>query len=45
MTEMGPKNFFLRLFCNFLGINTHYFVKNDTKFENKKIFDSKFHGA
>ena len=26
------------LFCNFLGINTHKFVKNDPKFENKCLF-------
>ena len=25
------------LFCNFLGINTHNFVKNDPKFENKGL--------
>ena len=32
-------------FCNFLGRNTHNFVKNDPKFENKSLFDAKFYGA
>ena len=32
-------------FYNFLGINTHNFVKNDSKFENKNLFDAKLYGA
>ena len=33
-----------KIFCNFLGINTHNFVKNDPDLENKGLFDAKFHG-
>ena len=33
-----------KIFCNFLGINTPNFVKNDPDFENKGLFDAKFHG-
>ena len=40
--EMAPKR---RVFWKFLGINTHYFVKNDPKFENKGLFDAKFYGT
>ena len=29
---------FDRFFCNFLGINTHNFVKNDPKFKDKDFF-------
>ena len=32
-------------FHNFLGINTHNFVKKDPKFENKSLFDATFYGA
>ena len=39
------KNFLEGFFYNFLGINPHNFVKNDPKFENKSLFDSKFYGA
>ena len=36
LSEMATKRRFLKgYFCNFLGINTHNFVKNDPKFENK----------
>ena len=41
-----PKKGFLKgFFCNFLGINTYNFVKNDSKFENKGLFHAKFYGA
>ena len=40
--EMAPKRRFLHIFCNFLGINTHNFVKTDPKFENKSLFYAKF---
>ena len=33
------------LFCNFLEINNHNFVKNDPKFENKGLFHAKFYGV
>ena len=39
------KETFLRLLSNFLGINTHKFVKNDPKFENKSLFDAKRYEA
>ena len=32
-------------FCNFLGTNTHNFVKSDPKFENKSLFHAKFYRA
>ena len=41
---MAPKKRFLRGFLQFSG-NTHNFVKNDPKFENKSLFDPKFYGA
>ena len=39
------KEDFWMLFCNFLEINTHNFVKNDLKFESKSLFDAKFYGV
>ena len=36
---------FERFVFNFLEINTHNFVKNDPKFENKSLFDVKSYGA
>ena len=39
------KKIFDGFFCNFLGISTYKFVKNDPKFENKSLFDAKFYGA
>ena len=39
------KENFLRLLSNFLGINTHNFVKNDPKFENKSLLDAKRYEA
>ena len=36
---------FERFVFNFLEINTHNFVKNDPKFENKSLFDAKSYGA
>ena len=39
---MAPKR---RIFCKFLGINIHNFVKNDPNFENKGLFDAKFYGT
>ena len=40
---MAPKRRFLKgfFFCNFLGINTHNFVKNDPKFDMKVFSDPK----
>ena len=40
ISQTAPKR---RLFCSFLGINTHNFVKNDPDFENKGLFDAKFY--
>ena len=46
LSEMAPKRRFLKgLFCNFLGINTHNFVKIDPNFENNSLFDAKFYRA
>ena len=39
------KRRFLMIFCNFLGINTHKFVKSDPKLGNKGLFHAKFYGA
>ena len=41
---MAPKRRFLMFFFfNFLGINTHNLVKNDSKFENKNLFHAKLY--
>ena len=46
ISGMAPKRRFLMVFFfNFLGINTHNFVKNDLKFENKCLFHAKVYGA
>ena len=57
ISEMAPKRRFLKgifgyfgkilegYFCNFLGINTHNFVKKGPKFDNKGLFDAKFYGS
>ena len=45
ISELAPKTFLKGFFLDFLGINTHKFVKNDPKFENKSLFDAKFYGA
>ena len=37
------KKIFDSFFFNFLGINTHNLVKNDSKFENKNLFDAKLY--
>ena len=39
------KEDFWRAFCNLLGINTHNFVQNGPKFENKSLFYAEFCGA
>ena len=39
------KKNFDRLFCHFLGINTHNFVKSDLKLENKCLFCAELYGA
>ena len=39
------KRFWKGFFFNFLGINTHNFVKNDPKFENKSFFDAECYGG
>ena len=39
------KEDFWRVFCNFLWINTHNFVKNDPKLLNKSLFEAKLYGA
>ena len=39
------KKIFKGLFCNFPGINTHNFVKNEPKFENKTLFNAKSYRA
>ena len=39
------KRFLKGFFFNFLGINTHNFVKNDPKFENKSFFDAECYGG
>ena len=40
----GTKRRFLEEFLQFSGNkNTHNFVKNDPKFENKSLFDAKFY--
>ena len=39
ISESGTKKkIFKGFLCNFLRINTHSFVKNDSKFENKGLF-------
>ena len=46
MTEMAPKRRFLKgFFCNFLGIDTHSFVKIGSKFENKSLIYAKLYEA
>ena len=45
ISEMDQKEDFWMVFSNFLEINTHNFVQNDPKFENKNLFDAKFYGA
>ena len=45
ISEMAPKDDFWRVFCNFLGINTHNLVKNDLKLKNKSLFEAKFYRA
>ena len=42
---MAPKIRFLIGFCNFWGINTHNFVKNDSKFEDKGLLHARYYGA
>ena len=42
LSGMVPKRRFLMIFCNFLGINTHNFVKNDPKFKNRACFMEHF---
>ena len=39
------KRFLKGFFFNFLEINTHNFVKNDPKFENKSFFDAECYGG
>ena len=39
----GTKKKIFDEFFNFLGINTHNFVKIDPKFENKDLFHAKFY--
>ena len=39
------KNIFDGFFCNFLGINTHNFAKNDAKFKSKCLLYAKFQAA
>ena len=39
------KRFLKGFFFNFLEINTHNFVKNDPKFENKRLFGAKCYGG
>ena len=42
-SEMATKRFLKG--CSFLGINTHNFVKNNPKLENKSLFNATFYGA
>ena len=43
ISGLAPKRRFLMNFFNFLGINTHNFVKIDPKFENKDLLHAKFY--
>ena len=45
ISNITKKKIFEGFFYNFLGINTHHFVKNDPKFENKSLFDATFYGG
>ena len=44
---MAPEIRFLKgfFFLIFLGINTHNFTKNESKFENKSLIDAIFYGV